>query len=197
MAIANYHNFNAVGLGVVGCLVGFLFCFYCCHFANDHKLSSLEADHLRVKMTFVKEKISLLGFFYLFFWQTVHFFHPCWIPCNIFSFNYHRTLFNVQIISQSFGVGGLVTTIVVSLHGAGRVVLHAKGPSLGQRSCLQWFSRRDTDMWLGNISKAGREKCLQKLLPQCSWAVDQTDELLGVWCVFPQKRLSAKVSDSI
>lgn len=45
--------------------------------------------------------------------------------------------FNIQIISQSFGVGGLVTTIVVSLHGAGRIVLHTKGASLGQCSYLQ------------------------------------------------------------
>lgn len=104
--------------------------------------------------------MGFLRFLPLFFAKLYIFFNPVEFNAKSFSFSYQGTLFNIQIISQSFGIGGLVAAIVVSLHGAGRVVLHARGTSLGQRSRLQWFSRRDTDQQLGNISrKGGRNVC--------------------------------------
>lgn len=98
-----------------------LFWGLCCHFAYGYKLSSLETDHLCVKITFMEEKNKFTSsFFYLFsFLEKMCFFNPAEFNAKSSTFGYHRTPFNIHIISQSCGVGGLVSTTVVSFHSAG------------------------------------------------------------------------------
>lgn len=78
MAIANYENFNA-GKGGGEWRWGVVLVFLYCLFANGYKLSSLEADRLYVEVPFMKEKISLLGFYFFspFFDKLYVFFQPC------------------------------------------------------------------------------------------------------------------------
>lgn len=85
--------------------------FLCCDFAGGYKLSGLEAEHLHVKITFLPLFIYLYGQTIFFFFNHDEF------NAESSSFSCHRTLFNIEIISQFFGVGGLAMSIVVSLHG--------------------------------------------------------------------------------